>query len=120
MRVCVAEADVEGAYNITRESAERSSAAKRRAAAAEGFVATSEKQRREAQGLLEKHEQDFDKQFEANEVALENLNKQVEQLHTRFPSLNENVCGAKGDPCDEICGGPTCGRLVPWLTRIRL
>jgi hypothetical protein len=65
--------------------------------------------------LLEKHEQDFDKQFEANEVALEKLNQQVEKLHTLFPALNENVCGAKGDPCDEICGGPTCGRLVSGL-----
>jgi hypothetical protein len=73
----VTEADVEGAYNITRESAERSAEAKRKVDASEGHVATSEKLRREAQQLLDSNQQDFDKQFESNQAALEELGTKV-------------------------------------------
>jgi laminin beta 1 len=32
----------------------------------------------------------------------------VTTLREQFPALNEKVCGAAGDECDDICGGPTC------------
>jgi 6-phosphofructokinase len=70
-------ADVEGAYNITRESANRSQDAKRLVDTAEGFVTASEKNRREAQTMVEDNLGDFDEQFKANEEALESLNGQV-------------------------------------------
>uniref|UniRef100_A0A914VZS4 Laminin EGF-like domain-containing protein n=1 Tax=Plectus sambesii TaxID=2011161 RepID=A0A914VZS4_9BILA len=104
------ETDVEGAYNITRESAERSEAAKRRTNKADGLVAQSEDVRREAESLLEKNQGDFDQQFEENQQALEEIGTKVSELEKRLPSLNQDVCGAAGDPCDDICGGAgECG-----------
>lgn len=33
----------------------------------------------------------------------------MKELENKLPELNDQICGAPGDPCDDVCGGPTCG-----------
>ncbi|VDK43423.1 unnamed protein product [Anisakis simplex] len=104
------EADVQGAYNISRESAEKSAAAKRRTDDAVAKIASAESDRREAESLLDKNQLDFEKQFTENEMALQHIDEQLSSFESVLPGLNKDVCGAESIPCDALCGGPgSCG-----------
>uniref|UniRef100_A0A183UXE9 Laminin subunit gamma-1 n=1 Tax=Toxocara canis TaxID=6265 RepID=A0A183UXE9_TOXCA len=104
------EADVQGAYNISRESAEKSAAAKRRTDDAVVKIASAESDRREAEMLLDKNQLDFEKQFTENEMALQHIDEQLSSFESMLPGLNKDVCGADSAPCDALCGGPgSCG-----------
>lgn len=104
------ETDVEGAYNVTREAASASVSAQRRADATEGIISQSETIRRLTNERLSSNQGDFDAQFKENEAALAALAVQVDDVSARVPNLNEMVCGARGDPCDDLCGGAGCGK----------
>lgn len=67
----------QGAYNITRESAEKSSAAKLRTDQVDSKIANAESSRQEAIQLLDNNQLDFEKQFSENEMALIRIDKQV-------------------------------------------
>ncbi|EJW75502.1 hypothetical protein WUBG_13590, partial [Wuchereria bancrofti] len=69
-------ADIQGAYNITRESAEKSSAAKLRTDQADLKITSAESSRQEATQLLDNNQLDFEKQFSENEMALVRIDKQ--------------------------------------------
>ncbi|VDK28557.1 unnamed protein product [Gongylonema pulchrum] len=98
------EADVQGAYNISRESAEKSAAAKRRIDQADTKITNAESERQEAISLLENNQLDFEKQFKENEMVL------LTGFESMLPALNRDVCGAESAPCDQLCGGPgACG-----------
>ncbi len=71
------EADVEGAYNITQESARKSQLAKQRADATQSDIGRSESVRRQAEELLDRNQEDFQKQFQENQEALEDLDSKV-------------------------------------------
>uniref|UniRef100_A0A915C6Q9 Laminin subunit beta-1 n=2 Tax=Parascaris TaxID=6254 RepID=A0A915C6Q9_PARUN len=104
------EADVQGAYNISRESAEKSAAAKRRTDDAVAKIASAESDRREAEMLLDKNQLDFERQFTENEMALQHIDEQLSAFESVLPALNKDVCGADSAPCDALCGGPgSCG-----------
>lgn len=106
----IKEADVQGAYNITKESAARSLAAQRRTDAAIGKLAEAESEARDAEALLEKNRDDFDKQYTENEAALAESERKLHMLEAALPQLNAEVCGAASAPCDALCGGPgECG-----------
>ncbi|VDN07204.1 unnamed protein product [Thelazia callipaeda] len=103
-------ADVQGAYNITRESAEKSFAAKRRTDEADLKIISAESIRQEAVQLLDNNRLDFEKQFSENGMALVKIGEQLTYFETVLPKLNKDVCGAETAPCDELCGGPgLCG-----------
>ncbi|VDN83513.1 unnamed protein product [Brugia pahangi] len=103
-------ADVQGAYNITRESAEKSSTAKLRTDQADLKITSAESSRQEAIQLLDNNQLDFEKQFSENEMALVRIDKQLANFETVLPMLNRDVCGAESAPCDQLCGGPgSCG-----------
>uniref|UniRef100_A0A0N5AN25 Laminin subunit beta-1 n=1 Tax=Syphacia muris TaxID=451379 RepID=A0A0N5AN25_9BILA len=104
------ETDAEGAYNITQEAANRSAAAKERTAKAVEVIESAERERAIASSRLEKNQMDFQKQFEENEAALKDIDKQISVLQGFLPGLNKDVCGAETPHCDELCGGPgDCG-----------
>ncbi|KAK5978279.1 Laminin subunit beta-1, partial [Trichostrongylus colubriformis] len=106
----IKEADVQGAYNITKESASRSLQAQRRTDAAIGKLAEAESEARNAEALLEKNRDDFDKQYAENEAALAESEQKLHMLEAALPTLNAEVCGAASAPCDALCGGPgSCG-----------
>ncbi|VDN04221.1 unnamed protein product [Thelazia callipaeda] len=103
--------DVQGAYNITRESAEKSSAARQRTDEANFKITDAESFRQRAIQLLDNNRLDFEKQFDENDVALVQIDKQLAKLESIMPKLNKDVCGAESVAfCDELCGGPgACG-----------
>lgn len=106
----IKEADVQGAYNITKESAVRSMEAQRRTDIAIGRLVAAETKATQASELLEKNREDFEKQFAENEAALAESQKQLSILEESLPKLNGEVCGAVAAPCDALCGGPgSCG-----------
>ncbi|KAL6739145.1 hypothetical protein Aduo_012631 [Ancylostoma duodenale] len=106
----IKEADVQGAYNITKESATRSLAAQRRTDTAIGKLAEAESEARDAEALLEKNRDDFDKQYSENEAALAESEHKIHMLEGALPQLNAEVCGGDSAPCDALCGGPgVCG-----------
>ncbi|ETN68384.1 hypothetical protein NECAME_15860 [Necator americanus] len=106
----IKEADVQGAYNITKESASRSLAAQRRTDAAIGKLAEAESEARDAEALLEKNKDDFEKQYAENEAALAESEHRIHILEGALPQLNAEVCGGESAPCDALCGGPgVCG-----------
>ncbi|PAV69963.1 hypothetical protein WR25_10914 [Diploscapter pachys] len=107
----IKEADVQGAYNVTKESAAKSMSAQRKTDAAVGRLAEAESEAQEAADLLDKNKEDFDKQFAENEAALAESEDNIRYLESSLPELNEGVCGAKSAPCDTLCGGPgdECG-----------
>ncbi len=74
------EADVEGAYNITKESAAKSQEAQRRADTTEAVVGQSESTRTEAENLLDRNERDFEQHYDENQEALEELDQKVGML----------------------------------------
>ncbi|VDM69895.1 unnamed protein product, partial [Strongylus vulgaris] len=101
----IKEADVQGAYNITKESAARSLNAQRRTDAAIGKLAEAESEARDAEALLEKNREDFDKQYSENEAALAESEHKIHMLEGALPQLNAEVCGGESAPCDALCGG---------------
>lgn len=106
----IKEADVLGAFNITRESGAKSMDAQRRTDAAIGKLAAAENEALRASELLEKNKNDFEKQYLENEAALVEAETILHGLEESLPRLNEQVCGASSAPCDALCGGPgSCG-----------
>uniref|UniRef100_A0A1I7WMT3 Laminin EGF-like domain-containing protein n=1 Tax=Heterorhabditis bacteriophora TaxID=37862 RepID=A0A1I7WMT3_HETBA len=97
--------EADGAYNITKESASKSIVAQRRTDAAIGKLAEAESEAREAEALLEKNREDFDKQYAENEAALAESEQRLHMLEAALPLLNAEVCGATSAPCDALCGG---------------
>ncbi|VDP08781.1 unnamed protein product [Soboliphyme baturini] len=104
------EADAEGAYNVTKEAAEVSLQAQQKAEATEQLIAQAEAASQQTTKLLNANAQDFDEQFRQNQAVLDELEEKARSLETKIPDLNMMVCGAKGDPCDDLCGGAGCGK----------
>ncbi|KAK6049319.1 hypothetical protein COOONC_13176, partial [Cooperia oncophora] len=78
--------------------------------AAIGKLAEAESEARDAEALLEKNRDDFDKQYAENEAALAESEQKLHMLEAALPTLNAEVCGAASAPCDALCGGPgSCG-----------
>ncbi|CAJ0952788.1 unnamed protein product, partial [Mesorhabditis belari] len=109
----IKEADVQGAYNITKESAQKSLTAQRRVDAAMSKVAEAETQATATEQLMEKNREDFDEQYAQNEKQLQESEQAVNILEAALPELNKQVCGAAAAPCDALCGGPggKCGGI---------
>lgn len=104
------EADVQGAYNSTRESADKSISAQARADKAHRKLTEAETIRSETEALLAKNQEDFEKFYAENEVELNEREIALDEFEAQLPSLNNKVCGASSAPCDALCGGPgACG-----------
>ncbi|CAI4221000.1 unnamed protein product [Auanema sp. JU1783] len=106
----IKEADVQGAYNITKESSTKSVLAQQKTDAAIGKLAAAESEARATEELLERNREDFEKQYSENEAALLENENALHMLEEALPALNGDVCGASSAPCDSLCGGPgSCG-----------
>lgn len=106
----IKEADVQGAYNITKEAAAESLNSQQRVDAMLASINNAEVESQAAQDLMDQHKDDFDKQYSENQNALGELEKNLHGLENSLPRLNGEVCGAVAAPCDSLCGGPgSCG-----------
>ncbi|CAJ0568445.1 unnamed protein product, partial [Mesorhabditis spiculigera] len=88
----IKETDVQGAYNITKESAQKSLAAQRRVDAAMGKVAEAETEATATEQLMEKNREDFDEQYSQNEKQLQESEHAVHLLEAALPDLNRQSC----------------------------
>lgn len=82
---------LKGALNLTREAQKRSQKAQEAADATEGDVADSERQCKRTETIVNRTADQFYRNQEENEDALETLTERLKELETQIPDLNELV-----------------------------
>ncbi|XP_013782951.1 laminin subunit beta-1-like [Limulus polyphemus] len=104
------EANVEGAFNITKDAQRRSRAAEGQVKDATPLIYDSERQRRRTENLLEQAQGGYNKSYEENEAALNDIADQLDRLEGGITDINNMVCDGTGtvDRCDSLCGGAGC------------
>jgi len=69
-------------------------------------INAAESDRSAAERLLDEHQQDFHRQYEANKEKLDTIGETIASFASSIPSLNREVCGAESEErCDAMCGG---------------
>ncbi|XP_064483603.1 laminin subunit beta-1-like isoform X2 [Ornithodoros turicata] len=106
------EANVEGAFNITREAQARSRAAETVVQNAKEDLDQSESLRHLTDHMLRKAASHYNITYHENEKALHRLQQNVSDLEAQIPDLNEAVCYMRStvDRCDTRCGGAGCDK----------
>lgn len=106
------EGNVEGAYNITKDSKRRSQVAANRVAEATNILRESENKRRNTESLIEQARGKHNLTYLENEADLQAVQAEVAKMETGLPHINELVCDghSTADRCDTLCGGAGCGR----------
>lgn len=82
---------LKGALNLTREAQKRSQKAQEAADATEGDVADSERQCKRTETIVNRTADQFYRNQEENEDALETLTERLKELEAQIPDLNELV-----------------------------
>ncbi|XP_063635942.1 laminin subunit beta-1 [Cydia splendana] len=103
------EANLEGALNLTREAKERANKAADEAENVQILIASTDRQIKNTDRLLEMKYASFNTTQAENDKKLSDLKEQLRLLDSQFPKLNEKMCGQETDSCD-ICGGAGCGK----------
>lgn len=103
------EANLEGALNLTREAKERALKAADDAEFVQTIVASTDRQIKNTDRLIEMQYTTFNNTQNENEKKLMELEDQLSELESQFPKLNEKMCGQESDNCD-VCGGAGCGK----------
>lgn len=103
------EANLEGALNLTREAKERALKAADDAENVQNIVASTDRQIKNTDRLIEMQYSTFNNTQNENEKKLSDLKEQLHELESQLPKLNEKMCGQESDTCD-ICGGAGCGK----------
>ncbi|XP_055926474.1 laminin subunit beta-1-like [Argiope bruennichi] len=106
------EANVEGAFNITKEAKARSDAAERKVEDTRAVVHESEGHRRRTEKLLEKATNLYNQTYLDNEAALNKIAGKIFAIENEIPGLNNIVCDGRGTvtKCDSLCGGALCDK----------
>lgn len=104
------EANVEGALNLTREALSRVKNLDRDISAIEMLNADAERHCKRTESLISRNTNITNNKAQSNDENIKELNEKLDQLNSQIPNINEKMCGARGDPCDSLCGGAGCGR----------
>lgn len=104
------EANVEGALNLTRDALSRVRNLDRDIQDIESLNTDAERQCKRTESLILRNRDSTDDKAESNDANIKELNKKLNNLTDQIPNINEKMCGARGDPCDSLCGGAGCGR----------
>jgi coxsackievirus/adenovirus receptor len=106
------EANVEGAFNITKDAQRRSRASEQRIRGTMPILYESERKRVQTERLLDQVAGRYNASFNDNEASLNDISRQISQLEDRIPNINELVCDGRGtvSNCDTLCGGAGCGK----------
>ncbi|XP_059469528.1 laminin subunit beta-1 isoform X2 [Neocloeon triangulifer] len=102
------EANVEGALNLTREAYKRSQDAQDQAELVKTINDNAERNYKRTESLVGRASELFAETKMENEKSLNSLSDRLSILTDEIPELNEHVCGRRGDPCDNLCGGAGC------------
>ena len=106
------EANVEGAFNITRDAQRRSRASEQRIRETMPILYESERNRRQTERLLDQVSLRYNTSLVDNEAAIGDLSRQISSLEDKIPNINQMVCDGRGTVtnCDTLCGGAGCGK----------
>ncbi|XP_037816684.1 laminin subunit beta-1 [Lucilia sericata] len=102
------ESNIEGALNLTRNAYERVLDLANIKNEAEDFASNTDRNCKRVETLANKMKDDASA-ITANDEIIEQYNKELSSLTALIPNLNNEVCGSKSDPCDNVCGGAGCG-----------
>ncbi|TMW54832.1 hypothetical protein DOY81_000065 [Sarcophaga bullata] len=102
------ESNIEGALNLTRNAYERVLDLSNIKNEAEDFATNTDRNCKRVETLANKMKEDVSA-ITANEEIIDQYHKELESLTSMIPNLNNEVCGSKSDPCDNVCGGAGCG-----------
>ncbi|XP_026765161.2 laminin subunit beta-1 [Galleria mellonella] len=103
------EANLEGALNLTREAKERAMKAADEVEDVQAIIANTDRQIKNTDRLIEMQYTNFNSNQIENDKKLDDFQKQLSELESKIPKLNEKMCGQESDSCD-ICGGAGCGK----------
>lgn len=106
------EANVEGAFNLTRDAQRRSAEANVKVLGTGSVIGSSANKRSSTEDLLNNFGAKYNQSFNSNEEGLVNLARQIKNLEDSVPDINNLVCDGRGtvDTCDTLCGGAGCGK----------
>ncbi|XP_076344696.1 laminin subunit beta-1-like isoform X3 [Tachypleus tridentatus] len=106
------EADIEGAFSITKEAEKRSSLSEIQVQAARNILDESAKWRNQTEELLKQEKNNFNKTYDENTSILENVSDQISVIESGVGEINRLVCDGVGtvNKCDHVCGGAGCGK----------
>lgn len=106
------EANVEGAFNITRDAQRRSRASEQRIRETMPILYESERNRRQTERLLDQVAGRYNATIGDNDAAINDLSRQISLLEDKIPNINQMVCDGRGtvSNCDTLCGGAGCGK----------
>lgn len=102
------ESNIEGALNLTRNAYERVLDLSNIKNEAEDYASNTDRNCKRVEALANKMKDDV-AAIEANDEIIDQYNKELSSLTAHIPNLNNEVCGSKSDPCDNVCGGAGCG-----------
>ncbi|XP_054721557.1 laminin subunit beta-1-like [Uloborus diversus] len=106
------EANVEGAFNITKKAKIRSDAAENKVRDSRAVIHESEGHRHRTERLLETATNLYNQTYLQNEAALMKISGKIGQIEEEIPQLNHIVCDGHGtvSKCDSLCGGAGCDK----------
>ncbi|XP_076350667.1 laminin subunit beta-1-like isoform X2 [Tachypleus tridentatus] len=106
------EANVEGAFNITKAAQQKSRAADGQVRNTTPILYESERQRHYTENLIEQAQNHYNKSYEENEVTMNDIGDQLKRLEGGITDINNMVCDGSGTvyKCDSLCGGAGCDK----------
>lgn len=103
------EANIEGALNLTRQAWQKANLLSQMNAEAQDLSINAERQCHRTEQLVNRSIDEFNTLQQQNENSLDQYLADLQNLTSKIPDLNEQICDKRGDPCDSVCGGAGCG-----------
>ena len=106
------EANVEGAFNLTKDAQRRSANAGVKVLSTTTLVGASANKRSDTEDLLGRYSTQYNQSFTSNEEGLLGLSRRIKGLEDKVPDINQQVCDGRASvsECDSLCGGAGCGK----------
>uniref|UniRef100_A0A1B0EZP2 Laminin n=1 Tax=Phlebotomus papatasi TaxID=29031 RepID=A0A1B0EZP2_PHLPP len=103
------EANVDGALNLTREAYQRVRRLEEKELETQELIENAARQCKRTEILVNRTADEVHRLSSSNADALAEYEGVLQDLNERLPELNELMCGSRGSPCDDLCGGAGCG-----------
>lgn len=106
------EANVEGAYNMTKDAQRRSRASRNMVEESSNILTDSQTIRRNTEQLIDQPKGQHNLTYHENDRILRNIQQEISEMENGLPNINNLVCDGFStiDQCDNLCGGAGCGR----------
>lgn len=106
------ESNVDGAYAIILDSQNRSREAEKQVRDLKPIMLEQEQKYRSTQNMLLSTASRYNSSSLQNEAILANLARQISELESNVPGINQLVCASTStvNTCDQLCGGALCNK----------